>query len=243
LLAGLADRFGRANLVVYGLLVVGLITLFWVPNVTNALQFGLSFGVVSFVEGIILVATPALIRDRIEPDAAGSKDHDRVAGAYICGIQHGARARDHTAAEQGRLGERHLLGQGCELIFVNEHPLSEAAESHALEQSPAVAAQAWRIGWVAQGRFRMLALEGAAGQTSGAGSASLGERADHVITGAELRDVRSDLGDDPRHFVAQHRRHRDDIVRGEKQVGMTQPRRFHVDKDLAPDRRGDLNIL
>jgi MFS family permease len=63
LLAGLADRFGRANLVVYGLLVVGLITLFWVPNVTNALQFGLSFGVVSFVEGIILVATPALIRD------------------------------------------------------------------------------------------------------------------------------------------------------------------------------------
>ena len=63
LLAGLADRFGRANLVVYGLLFVGLITLFWVPNVTNALQFGLSFGVVSFVEGIILVATPALIRD------------------------------------------------------------------------------------------------------------------------------------------------------------------------------------
>jgi MFS family permease len=63
LLAGLADRFGRANLVVYGLLVVGLITLFWVPNVTTVLEWGLSFGVVSFVEGIILVATPALIRD------------------------------------------------------------------------------------------------------------------------------------------------------------------------------------
>ncbi len=63
LLAGLADRFGRANLVVYGLLVVGLITLFWVPNVTTSLEWGLSFAVVSFVEGIILVATPALIRD------------------------------------------------------------------------------------------------------------------------------------------------------------------------------------
>jgi MFS family permease len=63
LLAGLADRFGRANLVVYGLLVVGVITLFWVPNVTTVLEWGLSFGVVSFVEGIILVATPALIRD------------------------------------------------------------------------------------------------------------------------------------------------------------------------------------
>jgi hypothetical protein len=47
LLAGLADRFGRANLVVYGLLVVGLITLFWVPNVTTARGFALSFGVVS----------------------------------------------------------------------------------------------------------------------------------------------------------------------------------------------------
>ena len=43
LLAGLADRFGRANLVVYGLLVVGLITLFWVPNVTTVRGFGLSF--------------------------------------------------------------------------------------------------------------------------------------------------------------------------------------------------------
>jgi len=63
LLAGLADRFGRANLVVYGLLVVGLITLFWVPNVTTARGFALSFAIVSFVEGIILVATPALIRD------------------------------------------------------------------------------------------------------------------------------------------------------------------------------------
>jgi MFS family permease len=63
LLAGLADRFGRANLVVYGLLVVGLITLFWVPNITTQNEYAVAFAVVSFVEGIILVATPALIRD------------------------------------------------------------------------------------------------------------------------------------------------------------------------------------
>ena len=48
---------------VYGLLVVALITAFWTPNVTSALGFGLAFGAVSFVEGIALVATPALIRD------------------------------------------------------------------------------------------------------------------------------------------------------------------------------------
>ncbi|OZB41311.1 MAG: hypothetical protein B7X48_01345 [Acidiphilium sp. 34-60-192] len=63
LLAGLADRFGRANLVVYGLLVVGLLIAFVMPNVTTAREWGITFFVVSFVEGIILVATPALIRD------------------------------------------------------------------------------------------------------------------------------------------------------------------------------------
>jgi MFS family permease len=61
LVAGLSDRFGRANLVVYGLLLVALITTFWAPNVTSALGFALAFGAVSFVEGIALVATPALI--------------------------------------------------------------------------------------------------------------------------------------------------------------------------------------
>jgi MFS family permease len=63
LIAGLTDRFGRANLVVYGLLVVALITLFWIPNVTTIVSWGLSYFAVAFIEGIILVATPALIRD------------------------------------------------------------------------------------------------------------------------------------------------------------------------------------
>ncbi len=63
LLAGLTDRTGRANLVVAGLGVVSLITLFVVPNLHNARGYAITYGIVSFVEGIILVATPALIRD------------------------------------------------------------------------------------------------------------------------------------------------------------------------------------
>ena len=63
LLAGLADRFGRSNLVVYGLLVVGLLTAFVIPNVTTPIQFILASCAVAAVEGVILVATPALIRD------------------------------------------------------------------------------------------------------------------------------------------------------------------------------------
>ena len=63
LLAGFCDRFGRANLVVYGLLLVGLITLFGIPNAPDKFTFGVLNALVAFVEGIILVATPALIRD------------------------------------------------------------------------------------------------------------------------------------------------------------------------------------
>jgi MFS transporter, ACS family, D-galactonate transporter len=61
--AGLADRWGRANLVVYGLAATGLLVLFGLANATNKWLYLVLFAVVSFVEGMILVATPALIRD------------------------------------------------------------------------------------------------------------------------------------------------------------------------------------
>lgn len=61
--AGLADRWGRANLVVYGLLVTGALVLFGLANSTDKWVYLVLFAVVSFVEGMILVATPALIRD------------------------------------------------------------------------------------------------------------------------------------------------------------------------------------
>ncbi|MFC1429786.1 MFS transporter [Streptacidiphilus sp. N1-3] len=63
LIAGLADRWGRANMVVYGLAVTGLLVLFGLPNASGELSYLILFGVVGFVEGIVLVATPALIRD------------------------------------------------------------------------------------------------------------------------------------------------------------------------------------
>lgn len=63
LLAGLGDRWGRANMVTYGLLLTGLLVLFGVPHAPNEFTFGLLVAAVGFVEGIILVATPALVRD------------------------------------------------------------------------------------------------------------------------------------------------------------------------------------
>ncbi|HEU5227780.1 MAG TPA: MFS transporter [Ktedonobacteraceae bacterium] len=58
----LSDRIGRSNLIVYGLLVTALGTLG--ISLTNSLAafFGLIV-VLGFIEGVILVATPALVRD------------------------------------------------------------------------------------------------------------------------------------------------------------------------------------
>src|SRR5712664_3218738 len=61
--AGLADRFGRANLVVFGLLFTGVFVAFVLPAATDKWVFTIEGFVVGVVEGICLVATPALIRD------------------------------------------------------------------------------------------------------------------------------------------------------------------------------------
>jgi MFS transporter, ACS family, D-galactonate transporter len=63
LFAGLADRWGRANLVVGGLILVGLLVAFGLPNASSKGMYMLFFALVSLVEGVALVATPALIRD------------------------------------------------------------------------------------------------------------------------------------------------------------------------------------
>ena len=63
LFAGLADRWGRANLVVVGLLITGLLIAFGLPNATSTTAWTVMFALLSLVEGVVLVATPALIRD------------------------------------------------------------------------------------------------------------------------------------------------------------------------------------
>ena len=63
LFAGLADRYGRANLVVFGLAFTAVFTGFLLPATTTRWAFTIEGFVVGFVEGMCLVATPALIRD------------------------------------------------------------------------------------------------------------------------------------------------------------------------------------
>src|SRR5262249_30548987 len=63
LFAGLTDRYGRANMVVFGLLFSGVFVTFVLPAATDRWTFTIESFVVGLVEGICLVATPALIRD------------------------------------------------------------------------------------------------------------------------------------------------------------------------------------
>ena len=63
LAAGLADRIGRTQLVVGGLLVTSILTAFVIPATTSKWPFTIVSFVVAIVEGMVLVASPALVRD------------------------------------------------------------------------------------------------------------------------------------------------------------------------------------
>lgn len=63
LAAGLGDRLGRANMVAYGLVITGALVLFGIPNVSTKFQFSVMTVLIGIVEGVVLVATPALVRD------------------------------------------------------------------------------------------------------------------------------------------------------------------------------------
>ncbi|HET9731577.1 MAG TPA: MFS transporter [Acidimicrobiales bacterium] len=62
-IGGLSDKIGRANLVVYGQLIVALLTLFGVPRAPSTISYAILVIAIGMIEGVILVASPALVRD------------------------------------------------------------------------------------------------------------------------------------------------------------------------------------
>jgi MFS family permease len=63
LFASGTDRVGRSNVVIYGLLAVGLLTAVAIPLTSGKWVYLLLICLIGIVEGAILVATPALVRD------------------------------------------------------------------------------------------------------------------------------------------------------------------------------------
>jgi len=63
LFASGTDRVGRSNVVIYGLLAVGLLTAVAIPLTSGKWVYLALICLIGIVEGAILVATPALVRD------------------------------------------------------------------------------------------------------------------------------------------------------------------------------------
>ncbi|MET3953182.1 MFS family permease [Rhodococcus sp. OAS809] len=63
LAAGVADRFGRTNVVVYGLIILSLLTAVAMPLTTDKWMYIFWSCCIGLFEGMLLVATPALVRD------------------------------------------------------------------------------------------------------------------------------------------------------------------------------------
>ncbi len=61
--ASQTDRLGRTNVVIYGLLIVGILTAIGIPLTNGQWSYGVVTSLIGIVEGAILVATPALVRD------------------------------------------------------------------------------------------------------------------------------------------------------------------------------------
>ena len=61
--AGITDRYGRANLVTLGLLGCALVCLFGLTSAHTSFAVMFWYTVLGALEGVVLVATPALVRD------------------------------------------------------------------------------------------------------------------------------------------------------------------------------------
>jgi hypothetical protein len=105
---------------------------------------------------------------------------------------------------------------------VDEGLFGEATEPEALEDAMPLAAQSRRIVWSSQRRLWMFALERAPRETSSARPARLGESSHDVIADVHVQDIRSDRSHDSRDLVAQYRRCRHNVVRGEQDVRVTE---------------------
>jgi MFS family permease len=122
LFAGLTDRLGRANLVVFGLLFTGVFVTFIIPAATNKWAYIIEGFVVGLVEGICLVATPALIRD-FSPQvgratAMGFWTSGPVVGSLIVAVVGSATIPAVVTDPRFWTHEYHICGIAGLVVFV-----------------------------------------------------------------------------------------------------------------------------
>ncbi|MFZ0666109.1 MAG: MFS transporter [Acidimicrobiales bacterium] len=117
-IGGLSDRIGRANLTIMGTLIIGLVQLVGVPNIHSKFGFALAYVVIGFVEGIILVSTPAMIRD-FSPQMGRASAMGFWALGPVVGSLVSALVANHTLAHLPPWQDQFVIsGVVCMVIVV-----------------------------------------------------------------------------------------------------------------------------
>ncbi len=117
-IGGLSDAIGRANLTIYGTLIVGLVQLAAIPNIHSKLGFAVAYCVIGFAEGVILVSTPALMRDFSPQVGRGT-----AMGSWALGPTMGALAASlvatHTLPHLAPWQDQFIIsGVACMVVVV-----------------------------------------------------------------------------------------------------------------------------
>jgi MFS family permease len=121
LLAGVTDRLGRSNVVIYGLLIVGLLLDIGIPNAGSKWGFLIVISAMGLVEGAILVATPALVRD-FSPQlgratAMGFWTMGPVAGSLLVSVV-AAHTLSHFTSADGWYSQFIFSGSAAIVMFL-----------------------------------------------------------------------------------------------------------------------------
>ncbi len=127
LVGGITDRIGRANVVIFGLLIVGLIQFAAIPNTSSTDLLVAELVAIGLFEGIVLVATPALVRDFTpqlgRASAMGFWTLGPVAGVLVASLV-GSHILGATSTDWQRAfivsGAAGLVVFGLALLFLRE---------------------------------------------------------------------------------------------------------------------------
>ena len=181
-----------------------------------------------------------------QADAAQADDGDRAAGLDLRGVDHGADAGDHGAAEQRRDIERQARVDHHDRAAIDDGVFGVAGDAGlmvhrlAVEMQPMMARQELARG---ARRDRALADIGPALEAAPAAAAAHVEGEADMVALLDVVHAGADLDDLARALVAQHDRHRPrPVAVDQRQVGMAEPAAAHLDQHLALAGRIEIDL-
>ncbi|HVM52795.1 MAG TPA: alcohol dehydrogenase catalytic domain-containing protein, partial [Acidimicrobiales bacterium] len=181
--------------------------------------------------------------DGREADATATDDGHGLAGPHAGGVEHGAEAGRHAAADERGAIEGHVVADLHDGTLVHEHLLGEGGQVEELEDRRTVLRET--LGLVERAAGAVLRAQvGLAGDAEVALAAEHREAGDHVVTGLDVGDVGPDRLDDAGRLVAEHGGRRIRVLAlHEVQVGVAAPGRGGLDEHLPWAGLVDLHVV